>query len=220
MAEETHSDWESLLAAERHLQALVPGSVLVGGTAAALHAGHRFSLDGDHVVTDLRERFDDVLADLEAAAGWQTARVRRPVLILGQLDGVLTGIRQLRRVEPLEVEEIAGLRVPTLAEMARVKAWLLATRFTTRDYLDAVVLLERLGEAGLARPCRSWTNFIRSPMGPRCWRKWSKGWGLPSRSMWRRSSSRAIGAFCRRGTIGSTLRPAGAGGLACWRTFY
>jgi hypothetical protein len=39
-------DWERLLAAERHLQALVPGSVLVGGTAAAIHASHRQSLDG------------------------------------------------------------------------------------------------------------------------------------------------------------------------------
>ena len=149
MAGETHSEWEDLLAAERHLQALVQGSVLVGGTAAALHAGHRVSFDGDHVVEDLRDRFDEVLADLEAVAGWQTSRIRRPVLILGQLDGVLTGIRQLRRVKPLETEEVAGLRVPTLAEMARIKAWLLATRFTTRDYLDAVVLFERLGEEGV-----------------------------------------------------------------------
>ncbi len=106
------------------------------------------SLDGDHVLADLTGRFDQVLGDLEAAAGWRTARVRRPVLILGRLEGVLTGIRQLRRARPLETEEIAGLRVPTLAEMARVKAWLLATRLTTRDYLDTVVLLERLGEEG------------------------------------------------------------------------
>ena len=42
------------------------------------------------------------LATLEAVAGWQTERVRRPVLILGQLDGILTGIRQLRRTRPLE----------------------------------------------------------------------------------------------------------------------
>lgn len=70
-------------------------------------------------------------------------------MILGQLDGVLTGIRQLRRVQPLETEEIAGLRLPTLAEMARIKAWLLAVRLTTRDYLDAVVLFERLGAEGV-----------------------------------------------------------------------
>lgn len=144
-------DWERLLAAERHLQALVPGTVLVGGTAAAIHAGHRQSLDGDHVLEDLRSRFDEVLAALEAVAGWETGRVQRPVAILGRLDGIMTGIRQLRRSEPLETEIVAGLRVPTLAEMARVKAWLLATRHTVRDYLDTVVLLERLGEA-LAPP--------------------------------------------------------------------
>ena len=40
MAPEELPDWEKLLAAERHLQALVPGAVLVGGTAAALHAEH------------------------------------------------------------------------------------------------------------------------------------------------------------------------------------
>jgi len=146
---EPESDWERLLSAERHLQQLVPGTVLVGGTAAALHAGHRISMDGDHVVADLRERFDTVLADLEGAAGWTTNRVQRPVLILGQLEGMLTGIRQLRRTEPLETEEIDGLQVPTLAEMARIKLWLLATRQTTRDYLDTVVLFERLGEAGV-----------------------------------------------------------------------
>jgi hypothetical protein len=95
-------DWERLLAAERHVQHLVPGAVLVGGTAAVLHAGHRVSLDGDHVLSDLRDHFDEVLAALETAAGWTTARVQRPVLSLGQLDGVLTGIRQLRRSEPLE----------------------------------------------------------------------------------------------------------------------
>ena len=146
MAEPT-ADWERLLAAERHLQLLLPGTVLVGGTAAALHAYHRYSHDGDHVLADLRDHFGEVVATLEAVAGWQTNRVVRPVLILGELDGIATGIRQLRRVAPLQTEVVAGLTVPTLPEMARIKAWLLATRHTTRDYLDCVVLLERLGDA-------------------------------------------------------------------------
>jgi hypothetical protein len=158
-------EWERLLAAERHLQALVPGAVLVGGTAAALHAGHRRSLDGDHVVEDLRPRFEEVLATLEAAAGWQTARVQKPVAILGRLDGVMTGIRQLRRTRPLETEVVSGLRVPTLAEMARVKAWLLGTRHTVRDYLDAVVLLERLGAAAACEAFVPFDEIYRQESG-------------------------------------------------------
>jgi hypothetical protein len=158
-------DWERLLAAERHLQSLVPGAVLVGGTAAALHAGHRKSLDGDHVLEDLRARFDEVLADLEAAAGWQTTRVQRPVVILGRLDGVMTGIRQLRRTRALETEVVDGLRVPTLAEMARVKAWLLATRHTVRDYLDTVVLLERLGAANVNAAFASFDEIYAQESG-------------------------------------------------------
>lgn len=136
---------------------------MVGGTAAALHAGHRTSMDGDHVLADLRDRFDEVLTTLEAAAGWQTDRVQRPVLILGQLDGILTGIRQLRRTRPLETEQVAGVRVPTLAEMARIKAWLLATRDTVRDYLDTVVLFERLGDRGIGDALRSFDEIYRQP---------------------------------------------------------
>jgi hypothetical protein len=158
-------EWERLLAAERHLQALLPGAVLVGGTAAALHAGHRRSLDGDHVLDDLRPRFDEVLATLEAAAGWQTGRVQKPVAILGRLDGVMTGIRQLRRTRPLETEVLSGLRVPTLAEMARIKAWLLATRHTVRDYLDAVVLLERLGEDAAREAFAPFDEIYRQATG-------------------------------------------------------
>lgn len=158
-------DWEKLLAAERHVQHLVPGAVLVGGTAAALHVGHRRSEDGDHVVADLRDRFDQVLGDLESAAGWQTNRVQRPALILGQLEGVLTGIRQLRRLAPLETEVVQGLLVPTLPEMARIKAWLLATRNTVRDYLDLVVLLERLGEEGARNALASLDAVYRQPGG-------------------------------------------------------
>jgi len=127
-------DWERLLAAERHLQRLVPDAVLVGGTAAAIHARHRVSLDADHVLENLRDRFDEVLATLEAVAGWET-------------------------------EEVSGLRVPTLAEMARIKAWLLVTRHTVRDYLDTVVLFERLGEDGVATALGPFDDIYQQPTG-------------------------------------------------------
>lgn len=143
----------------------MPGAVLVGGTAAALHVGHRRSNDGDHVLIDLRDRFDEVLAQLESAAGWTTERVRRPVLILGQLDGVLTGLRQLKRSKPLETEQRQGLTVPTLAEMARIKLWLLAIRDTVRDYLDAVVLLERLGSEPALQAVAGFDELYPQPSG-------------------------------------------------------
>jgi hypothetical protein len=157
--------WEKLLSAERNIQRIVPGSVLVGGTAAALHARHRVSLDADHVLPDLRDRFDQVLRDLEAAAGWRTNRVQSPVLILGQLNGMLTGIRQLRRVRPLETVVIEGLRVPTLAEMLRIKLWLLATRNTVRDYLDSVVLMELAGPTGTPEAVKEFDAIYPQPTG-------------------------------------------------------
>lgn len=142
------SDFETVLAAAARLQQLLPDAVLTGGSAAAREAHHRISLDDDHVLTDLRDRFASVLALLEGDEGWTTARVRPPVLILGSLDGIETGIRQLRRRRPLEVQEvdIGGqlLRVPTLPESMRIKAWLVLQRNATRDYLDVVALADRL----------------------------------------------------------------------------
>ena len=142
-------EWDSLLAAAAKLQRIVPDAVLVGGTAAAMHAGHRISYDDDHVVRDLKARFDSVLQDLEDTDHWITARVQRPVQVLGSLDGVDTGIRNLIRRRPLEIEVIetsAGpIRVPTLDEIARFKAWLVLKRNATRDFLDLVALADRLG---------------------------------------------------------------------------
>jgi hypothetical protein len=87
------------------------------------------------------------------------------VLILGQLEGMLTGIRQLRRTEPLETEQVDGLQVPTLAEMARIKLWLLATRHTIRDYLDTVVLFERLGDEGVRSALVRFDQLYVQPSG-------------------------------------------------------
>ena len=147
--------WHDVLAAAARLQALLPDAALVGGTAAATHAHHRVSFDDGHVLADLRERFDDVLEHLEAQDGWVTARVNRPVLILGSLDGIETGIRQLIRARPLELERVetpvGTLRVPTLPEMLRIKAWLVLRRNATRDYLDVVALADRLGAAAAAQ---------------------------------------------------------------------
>ena len=166
---ELPKELQPVLEAATRLQELVPDAVLVGGTAAALYAGHRESLDDDHVVADLRERYDDVLAVLEQTDGWVTARVKRPVLILGRLDGIETGIRNLIRRRPLEVEEMTvgerTLRVPTLPEVTRIKAWLCLMRNATRDYLDFAALADRLGENQAADVVLAMDEYYADQLG-------------------------------------------------------
>ncbi|MCL6563371.1 MAG: hypothetical protein K6U87_10220 [Firmicutes bacterium] len=139
------ADWDRLLETERLIQRFFPECMLVGGTAAAPHAHHRISLDVDSVMRNLREQYPQVLARLEALSGWRTRRLRPPVLPLGNFEGVDVGIRQLRRGAPLETEQIAGITVPTLAEMLRIKGWLVVTRNALRDFLDFCALADKLG---------------------------------------------------------------------------
>lgn len=140
---------EVVLRRAAELQQLVPGAVVVGGAAAAYHAGHRVSFGHDHVVADLAERFDVVLGNLEAVGDWSTARLSAGKIILGELGGIETGVRQMVRSRPLEVEQVpigdAVLTVPTLAETLRVKAWLVVQRNQTRDHVDVAALADRLG---------------------------------------------------------------------------
>lgn len=162
-------EWEALLSSVAHLRKILPDAVLVGGTAAALYARHRVSVDHDHTLTDLKVRFDEVLAQLESVSGWKTARVRRPVLILGSLDGIETGIRQLIRDVPLETEEveIAGEKIllPTKAEMLRIKAVLVLKRNATRDYLDFVALAELIGADEMLKALTCFDALYPQPNG-------------------------------------------------------
>ena len=124
--------WNRVLRACARLQSAIPGTTVVGGTATALWARHRVSYDADHVLVDLRDRYVDVLNALESLPDWETARHRPPVLILGSLEGVPTGLRQLIRATPLETTELTyddvRIRVPTLAEMLRIKGYLVLER--------------------------------------------------------------------------------------------
>jgi hypothetical protein len=162
-------EWEQILSSAAHLQCILPDAVLVGGTVAAIYAGHRLSSDAYHVLTDLRERFDQVLAELESVAGWKTARIRPPVQILGSLNGIETGVRQLIRDRPLDTTEIEcfgqRLTVPTLAEMLRIKAVLILKRNTTRDYLDFAALFDRMGEGDAVAALRSFDSIYPQPNG-------------------------------------------------------
>lgn len=160
-----------VLASAAKLQEIVPDAVLVGGSAAAFHAQHRESFDHDHVLTDLTQRYADVVEAVESSDGWVTS-VRAsspPLTLLGSLDGVEAGLRQLRRTRPLEVEEVSiddrVLRVPTLAECLRVKAFLVVQRNHVRDYLDTVALADRMGTADALATLSGIDDYYRDRSG-------------------------------------------------------
>lgn len=139
-----------VLESAARLQAVVPDVILVGGSPAAPWASHRTSFDHDQVLADLNVRFDTVLEAIEATEGWVTNRVTPGKVILGELGGIESGVRQLIRSRPLEVTEVElpsghKLRVPTPEETLRIKGYLIVRRNQVRDYLDVAALSDRYG---------------------------------------------------------------------------
>lgn len=123
---------------------------MVGGAAAILYADHRESSDHDHVLADLSDRFEIVLEAIEQDEGWATNRITPGKVILGNLDGVEAGVRQMIRKVPLEVAKVTvpsggEVTVPTVEETIRIKAFLVVRRNQTRDYLDLAALCDHLG---------------------------------------------------------------------------
>ena len=155
--------------AGERLQRTLDDVYVVGGTAAALWAGHRTSHDVDHHMPDLKHRFSEVLDRLEALPGWITARIRRPHLILGHLDGVMAGGRNTPPSLPVPCRwkppnstprRALTIRLPTLRDTLLLKSRLLMTRNMAWDYGNCVYLAMSLEDASLeqalapARRCK------------------------------------------------------------------
>ena len=101
---------------------------------------------------DLDQRYAQVLDAVEASDGWATSvrASRPPMTIMGSLDGIQAGLRNLRRTRPLETVRIevapgANVTAPTAEEALRVKAYLVVQRNAVRDYLDVVALADHIG---------------------------------------------------------------------------
>jgi hypothetical protein len=163
-------DFAAVLESAARLQRLVPDAVLVGGSAAAVPAAHRRSTDHDDVLADLALRFDAVLDAVEKDDGWATNRLTPGKIILGNLDGIETGIRQLIRRRPLETERLtlpsgSELTVPRKEEALRVKAFLAVRRNTVRDYVDAAALSDHLGVEAAARVLSGIDEYYADQIG-------------------------------------------------------
>lgn len=165
---EMSEDLVAVLESAEALQHHVPDATLVGGSAAARYANHRSSYDHDHVIKDLRERFDLVLEALESDPDWITNRVTPGKIILGQLGDIEAGVRQMIRTVPLEVREVqlpSGniVRVPTQQEALRIKAYLAVKRNQVRDYLGIAALSHRYGRGNAARALNEIDRYYTDP---------------------------------------------------------
>jgi hypothetical protein len=167
-----HPDLLAVLRSAAALQRSVPDAVLVGGSAAAMYAGHRDSYDHDHVLADLIERYAAVVEAAEATDGWATSvkASRPPTTLMGSLGGIEAGLRQLRRKVPLETTLVTlpggdQVTVPTLDEALRVKAYLVVQRNQVRDYLDVVALADRLGVPDAASVLRQLDHYYLDRSG-------------------------------------------------------
>jgi hypothetical protein len=150
MASDFRAGLAEVLDSAARLQELVPDAVLVGGSAAALYARPRMSTDHDHVLADLQDRFDLVLDALARDGFFVLNRALPGKIILGGLGGIETGVRQLIRRRPLEVQRItlpsgSEIPVPTVDEIARIKGFLIVKRNQMRDYLDVAALSGAFG---------------------------------------------------------------------------
>jgi len=147
---------EILPPAQKHLWAelseIPKEFVLYGGTALALHLGHRNSADFDFSGSRTFEvqaletgiRFLAGARIVQRGANTLTAVVERG----GPVKISFFGLPELPRLKPPHVVKDNGLQVASLLDLAGTKASVVQVRAEARDYIDIDALL-RLGRLSL-----------------------------------------------------------------------
>lgn len=139
------------------LRDVPPDFVLYGGTAVALHLGHRQSIDFDFfgrgaVEPSRLAREIPFMAD----ATFIQAEPDAISAIVHRGEGVKVSFYRLETLRPLRAPHIAeetGLRVASLLDLAGMKAKVVLQRAEAKDYLDIDALISQGGvdlEAALA----------------------------------------------------------------------
>jgi hypothetical protein len=149
---------ETLPAAQRRLWlelAEVPGEfVLYGGTALALHLGHRHSVDFDFFGSDplIHRKLETEVGFLAGARVIQ--RDINTLSVIVDRDGPVKvsffGVPKLPRLAPPRMVAENKLKVASLLDLAGTKASVVQVRAEAKDYVDLDALI-RLGKIGLPR---------------------------------------------------------------------
>lgn len=144
--------WRSILDAVVAVQALLPKSTMIGGSAVTVHTGHRLSGDADLVLRDLDRDWHRVRGELEELESWITDYPKIPTNLMGRYGDVRVSVRKLNRVKDIDIIEVPYrdrvLRVAAPADLVRMKALAILSRNLTRDYVDMAALDMGLREVG------------------------------------------------------------------------
>jgi hypothetical protein len=131
------------------LQGIPRNFVLYGGTAIALHLGHRQSVDFDFFAFEdiATAALLDTIPALDGARVVQQSPNTLTVIVdrSGPVQLSFFGLPRLRSIrEPWLVEE-NGLAVAAPLDLAGTKVAVLQQRAEAKDYVDIAALIERAG---------------------------------------------------------------------------
>jgi hypothetical protein len=137
-------------------QPLVQPFYLAGGSAAALHLGHRTSVDLDFFTQQDEYETEPLIQRLQTIAHLDVQQQGR-----GTLTGRLGGVRVSFFTYPYpllaEPEELDGCRIAQLLDIALMKLIAISQRGTRRDFVDLFFICGHgypLGELLRQIPCK------------------------------------------------------------------
>lgn len=120
------------------------GFYLAGGTAVALHLGHRRSDDFDWFVERFPHQPIDVASSLRSAVTDFAVDQIEDGTVIGTVRGVKTSLLAFPypRLAPLHDWQVRGVRVADVRDLATMKLLAVVQRGTKRDFVDLHALLE------------------------------------------------------------------------------
>lgn len=115
---------------------------LAGGSALALHLGHRKSYDFDFY-TRLSLYAEDIATQLRTAGTFEVTLLEPPHTVLGMFNNVKFSL--FRYDYPLigEQQLFQGISVASIADIACMKLTAIGGRATKRDYVDLYVIRQQ-----------------------------------------------------------------------------
>ena len=135
---------------------------LIGGSALALHIGHRVSEDLD-LITLLPKLPRAALKELERQLGRNGHQITHRIDPAAYDDFQISGLELADSQQDWVVDESVKLKIATFLELCQLKATVTASRSKSRDWLD-LFILERDHQFGMAQWKEAFDRAGLTPM--------------------------------------------------------